>query len=105
MRRKAHTAPIALLVLHRRIDKCAMKKISINGQLRNKHFLIIIHRFSLVIAAMSAPCLCKLCKEAVLPTLVMANGVYKAPLFLNFPISKGGTKTIAHLSIGCLIGN
>jgi hypothetical protein len=38
-----------------------MKKFSINGQLRNKHFLIIIYPFSLVKAAMNAPRLCKLC--------------------------------------------
>ncbi len=48
------------------------------------------------------------CAKTVLPALAkmaMAKGVYKTPLFLNFSIAKGGTKTIAHLSIGCLIGN
>jgi hypothetical protein len=43
------------------------------------------------------------CAKTVLPALAnaMANGVYMTPVFLNFPIAKGGTKTIAHLSIGC----
>jgi hypothetical protein len=41
MRSKAHTALTAPLVLHHtRIYKPAMKKIIVNGQLRNKHFLI-----------------------------------------------------------------
>ncbi len=33
-----------------------MKKFSINGQMRNKLFLIIIYRFSLVKAIMAAAC-------------------------------------------------
>jgi hypothetical protein len=73
MRSKAHTALTAPLVLHRtRIDKCAMKKIGINGQLQNKLFLIVIHRFSLVKSAMKAPGICK-----------MRNGVNKTPQFPN----------------------
>jgi hypothetical protein len=56
MRIKAHTDPPAPLVSHcTRIDKCAMEKFCINGQLRNKLFFIVIHRFSLVKAAMNAP--------------------------------------------------
>jgi hypothetical protein len=55
MRSKAHTALTAPLILHStRLDKCAMKKFGINGQLRNKLFFIVIHRFSLVKAAMNA---------------------------------------------------
>jgi hypothetical protein len=55
MRSKAHTALTAPLVLHStRLDKCAMKKLGINDQLRNKLFFIVIHRFSLVKAAMNA---------------------------------------------------
>jgi hypothetical protein len=55
MHSKAHTAPIVPLVLHRtRVHKCAMKKFGINGQMRNKLFLIIIYRFSLVKATMTA---------------------------------------------------
>jgi hypothetical protein len=55
MRSKAHTALTAPLVLHRtRLDKCAMKKFGINGQLRNKLFVIFIHHFSPVKAAMNA---------------------------------------------------
>jgi hypothetical protein len=49
-----------------------MKKFGINGQLRNKLFLIVNHRFSLVKAAMNAPRICKL-----------RNGVNKTPPFLN----------------------
>jgi hypothetical protein len=62
-----------------------MKKFSINGQLRNKLFLMVIYRFSLVKAAMNAASVCKL-----------RNSVNK---FLLFSIAKGGTKAIAHLSI------
>jgi hypothetical protein len=65
-----------------------MKKFGINGQMRNKLFLIIIHSFSLVKAAINAPFICKL-----------RNGVNKTPPFLHFSSAKGGTKTIAHLSI------
>jgi hypothetical protein len=94
MRSKAHTAPTAPLVLHHaRIQKYAMKKFGINGQLRNKLFFIVIYHFSLVKAAMNAPCICKLC-----------NGVNKTPHFLIFSIAKGGTKTIAHLSIAEVYG-
>ena len=56
MRSEAHTAPTVPLVLHcTRIGKCSMKKFGINGQLRNKLFLIVIHRFSLVKVVMNAP--------------------------------------------------
>jgi hypothetical protein len=86
---KAHTALAAPLVLHQiRIYKCAMKKIIINGQMHNKPFLIVIYHSSLVKAAMNAAYVCKLC-----------NGVSKTPQFLLFSMAKGGTKTIAHLSI------
>jgi hypothetical protein len=69
MHSKAHTALTAPLVLHRtRLDKCAMKKFGINGELRNKLFLIIIHRSSLVKAAMNALRICK-----------KPNGVSKTP--------------------------
>jgi hypothetical protein len=76
---QAHTALTAPLVLHRtRIDeKGAMKKLGINCQLRNKLFLIVIHRFSLVNAAMNAPRLCKL-----------RNGVNKRLNFLIFRLPK-----------------
>jgi hypothetical protein len=50
--------------------------------------LIIIHLLSLVKAAIHAPRICKL-----------RNGVNKTPQFLHFSTAKGGTKTIAHLSI------
>jgi hypothetical protein len=88
MHSKAQSAPTAPLVLHRtRIDKCAMKKFGINGQLRNKLFLIVVYRFSLVKAALNALRICKL-----------HNGVNKTPQFLLFSIAKGRTKTM-HLSI------
>jgi hypothetical protein len=73
MRRKAHIAPTAPLVLNRtRIDKCAMKKFGINGHLRNKLFFIVIHRFSFVKAAINAQHICEL-----------RNVVNKTPQFLN----------------------
>ncbi len=65
-----------------------MKKFGINDQLRNKLFLIVIHRFSLVKAALHSPRICEL-----------RNGFSKTPQFLLFSTAKGGTKTIAHLSI------
>jgi hypothetical protein len=63
-----------------------MKKIIINGQMRNKPFLVVIYHSSLVKAAMNAARVCKL-----------RNGVNKTPQFLLFSLAKGGTKTIAHL--------
>jgi hypothetical protein len=50
-----------------------MKKIIINGQMRNKPFLIVIHRSSLVKASLNAARVCKLC-----------NGVNNMPQFLLF---------------------
>jgi hypothetical protein len=89
MRSKAHTAPTGPLVLHRtRIHTCTVKKFGINGQMRNKLYLIVIYGFSLVKAAMNAARICKL-----------HNGVNNTPKFLLFSIAKGGTKTIARLSI------
>ena len=49
------------------------KKFGINGQLPNKLFLIVIHRFLLVKAAMNEPHIFKMC-----------NGVNKTPQCLNF---------------------
>ena len=49
-----------------------MKKIIINGQMRNKPILIVIYRSSLVKAAMNAALVCKL-----------RNGVKKTPHFLE----------------------
>jgi hypothetical protein len=50
-----------------------MTKFGINGQLRNKLFLIVIHRFSVVKAAMNALRICK-----------MRNGVSKTPSVSSF---------------------
>jgi hypothetical protein len=84
MRSKALTALTAPLVLyHSRIYKCPMKKIIINGQMRNKPFLIVIFYSSLVKAA-------SVCS--------LRNGVNKKPQILIFSMVKGRTKTIAHLS-------
>jgi len=89
MRSKANSALTAPLVLHHtRIYKRAMKKIIFNGQRRNKHFLIVIYHSALVKGAMNAARVCK-----------MRTGVKKTPIFLLFSQAKGGTKTIAHLSI------
>ncbi len=65
-----------------------MKKFGVNGQMRNKLFLIVIYCFSIVKAAMNAARVCKL-----------RNGVNKTRQFLLLSMAKGGTKTIAHLSI------
>ncbi len=65
-----------------------MKKNIFNGQMRNKHFLIVIYHSSLVKVAVNAARVCKLC-----------NGVKETPQFLLFSMTKGGTKTIAHLPI------
>jgi hypothetical protein len=56
-----------------------MKKIIFNGQMRNKHFLIVIYHSSLVKAAVNAAHICKL-----------RNGVKKTPQFLLFSMAKGG---------------
>jgi hypothetical protein len=89
MRSKAHNALTAPLVLHHtRIYKCAMKKFSFNGQMQNEPFLIVIYHSSLVKGAMNAARVCKL-----------RNCVKKTSQFLLFSQAKGGTKTIAHLSI------
>jgi hypothetical protein len=69
------------------IDKCA-KKFGINGQLRDKLFLIVMHHFLLVKAAMNEPHIFKMC-----------DGVNQTPQCLNFSTAKGGTKAIAHFSI------
>jgi hypothetical protein len=80
MRSKAHNALTAPLVLHHtRIYKGDMKKIIFNGQMRNKHFLIVIYHSSLVKGAMNAVRVCKL-----------RNGVKKTPQFLLFSMVKGG---------------
>jgi hypothetical protein len=86
---KVHTALTVPLVLHHtRIYKCAMKKKHFNGQMRNKNFFIVIYHSSLVKADVNAASVRKL-----------RNGVKKTPQFLLFSMAKGGTKTIAHLSI------
>jgi hypothetical protein len=45
-----------------------LEKICINCQLRNKLFFIVIHRLSLVKAAMNAQRLYKLCKDSLTGT-------------------------------------
>ncbi len=59
-----------------------MKKIIINGQMRNKPFLIVIYCSSLVKATLNAARVFKL-----------RNGVNKTPQFLLFSTAKDGTKT------------
>jgi hypothetical protein len=90
MRRKAHTALTAPLVLHHtRIYKRAMKKIIINGQMRNKPFLIVIYHSSLVKAAMNAAHICK-----------MRNGVSKTPPMSSF-FNCQGRMNILHSYLNC----
>ncbi len=79
MRSKGHTALTAPMVLHHtRICKWAMKKIILNGQMRNALFLIVIYHSSLVKGAMNAARVYKL-----------RNGVKKTPKFLLFSMAKG----------------
>jgi hypothetical protein len=54
-----------------------MKKIIFNGQMRNKHFLIVIYHSSLVKGALNAARICKL-----------RNGVIKRLNFFFFQWSK-----------------
>jgi hypothetical protein len=75
-----------------------MKKFGINCQLWNKIFSIVIHRFSLVKAAMNAPHLCNLCKDCLTG---IGHGVYKTPQFRNFPVAKDGKRPLSTWSIGC----
>jgi hypothetical protein len=66
-----------------------MKKFDINGQMRNKLFLIVIYRFSLSKATVNAA-----------HVFILRNSDNKKMLqFLLFSKAKGGTKTIEHLSI------
>jgi hypothetical protein len=79
MRSKAHTVMTAPLFLHHiRIYKRAMKIIIINGQIRNKLFLIAIYHSSLVKAAKNAARVCK-----------CATVLAKRPQFLLFSTFKG----------------
>ncbi len=57
-------------------------------QMQNEPFLIVIYHSLLVRSAMNAARVCKL-----------RNDVKKTPQFLLFSLAKGGTKTIAHLSV------
>jgi len=81
------------------IGKCAMKKFSINCQLRNKLFFIVIFHFSLVKAPMNAPHLCKIAQRLSYRHWPWRSGVNKTSPFLHFPFAKGGTKIIEHLPI------
>jgi hypothetical protein len=56
--------------------------------MRKKHFLNIIYHYSLVKTAVNAAHVCKL-----------RNSVKKTPQFILLSMAKGGTKTIAHLSV------
>jgi hypothetical protein len=53
------------------------EKITFNGQMRNEHFLIVMHHSSLAKAAVNGLRLCKLC-----------NGVKKRPNFFYFQWEK-----------------
>jgi hypothetical protein len=79
MHSKAHNAPTAPLVLHRtRTEKYATKKFIINCQWRNKLFLNVVNRFSLVKAAMNALRVCKLRKNC-LTVIDQCEMVLKTP--------------------------
>jgi hypothetical protein len=64
------------------------EKFRFQWQMPNEPFLIVIYHSSLVKGAMKAARVCKL-----------RNGVKKTPEFLLFSQAKGGTKTVAPLSI------
>jgi hypothetical protein len=72
------------------------EKFGIYCQLQNKLYLIVIHRFSFVKAAMNALHLCKLRKDCLSDFCHDAMVLTKRLYFLT-PIAKGGTKTIAYL--------
>jgi hypothetical protein len=61
-------------------------------------FFIVVFHFSLVKAMINFPHLCKLCKD-YLTGIGHGIMVLERPPFLRFPISNGGTKTIAQLPI------
>jgi hypothetical protein len=87
LKAKAHTAPTAPLVLHHiRIEKYATKQFIIDGQWRNKLFLIVINRFPLVKAVMNDPRICKLRKNC-LTVIDQYAMVLKTPQFLHFSIN------------------
>jgi hypothetical protein len=87
MRSKVHTAPTAPLVLHRiSIEKYATKQFIVDGQWRDKLFLIVINRFPLVKAAMNALRICKLRKNC-LTVIDQYALVLKAHQFLHFSIN------------------
>jgi hypothetical protein len=67
MRSKTHTALTVPLVLHYTVQGLAIRNeiVCINGQWRNKLFLIVIHSFSLVKAAMNAPRFCKMLEKCL----------------------------------------
>jgi hypothetical protein len=63
-----------------------MKIIIFNGQMRNKHLLIVIYHSSLVKGAMNAAPVCKL-----------RNGVKKTPQFLLFFNGQRWTKCAVNI--------
>jgi hypothetical protein len=64
------------------------EKFNSNCQMWNEPFVSVIYHYSLVKGAMNTASICKL-----------RNDVKKTHKFLLFSLAKGGTKTIAHLSI------
>jgi hypothetical protein len=67
-----------------------MKKIIINGQMRNKPFLIVIYHSSLVKADMNAVSVCKMC-----------NGVSKTPSMSFFFLTFIGGMKILRSYLNC----
>jgi hypothetical protein len=84
----------AMVLHHTRIDKCAMNKFGINGQLWNKLFLIVIHRFSLVKTTMNALRICK-----------MRNGVSKTPSIFLFSTAQVCSEYLRSYLNCCMIVN
>jgi hypothetical protein len=94
LRRKAHTAQTAPLVLHHTgIDKYATKKLGINGQWRNILFFYCLLPFLLVKAAVNAPRVCKVRKDCLTGIGFGAMVLTKRLHFfiLQFPKEEQGT--------------
>jgi hypothetical protein len=73
MRSKVHTALTAPFGFTSNKDlQTRYEKIIINGQMRNKPFLIVIYHSLLVKAAMNAACICKM-RNGVCKTISMSS--------------------------------
>jgi hypothetical protein len=70
-----------------------MRDENIRYQFRNELFLVVIHRFSLVKAAMNAPFLCELSKDCLTGTGHGAMVFTKRLNFLIFQLPESSQRT------------